>query len=94
MSKLWCKLWNFVLNTFTSVVEGVGILLETIGTVLVDVLSGVASAVGDALGLDGSTVLFIGLGVLAYLLLGRDKSKDKGLDQNVMGVSSNGVISV
>lgn len=77
MSKLWCKLWNFVLNTFTSAIELVGTLLETVGTVLVDVLGAVAESVGNALGFSGSTILLLGLGALVYFAITGDKDKPK-----------------
>lgn len=91
MTKLWCKLWNFVLNIFTSIVEGVGMLLETVGTVLVDVLGGVADAVGKALGISGSTVLWLGLGVAAaWLLFGGDSEDDAKPGSNSLTLRTEG----
>lgn len=87
MSNLWCKLWNFILNTFTSAIELVGTLLETVGTVLVDVLGSVAGSLGDALGISGSTVMWIGLGVLAYFIF---TSEDKDSSSSPPGVGSLG----
>lgn len=74
MTELWCKLWNFLLNTFNSIIDGIGIALGTVGTVLVDVLGTVAGAVGDVLGIPGGLFLWIGLGFGAYLIV---KAQDK-----------------
>lgn len=92
MSKLWCKLWNFVLNTFTSAIELVGTLLETVGTVLVDVLGAVTDSLGKALGISGSTVLWIGLGVLAYFIFTGDDKDNAAAKPTVgnLGAISNG----
>lgn len=91
MTKLWCKLWNFILNTFTSVIEGVGVLLETVGTVLVEVISGVADSVGKALGLSGSTVLLIGLGLGIYFLASGDDDEKSSSGQGPAGGLGYGV---
>lgn len=72
MRGLLCKIWQFLLNVFTDIVNAVAQALATIGTAVVDVLSQVAEAVGDALGINGSTVLWIGLALGAYFLFGRD----------------------
>lgn len=77
MRKIWCKLWNFILGVFVSVVEGVAFALETLGTVAVELLASVADAVGEALGIDGSTVLWLGLGVVAFFLLRGSKSEEE-----------------
>lgn len=92
MSKLWCKLWNFVLNTFTSAIELVGTLLETVGTVLVEVLGSVAESLGNALGFSGSTILLLGLGALVYFALTGDDEEKRVVSQssNSSGVTSYG----
>lgn len=73
MTKLWCKLWNFFLNIFTSVVDGIGYALSTVGTVLVETLGAVLEAGGEVIGgLFGSTGGLMTLALLgfgAYLLL-------------------------
>lgn len=76
MTKLWCKIWNFFLNMFTSVIEGVGMLLKTVGTVLVDVLGGVTGAVGKVLGIPGGMVSWLLIGGGCYLLL-KSQSDEK-----------------
>lgn len=72
MRGLFCKIWQFLLNVFTDIVNAVAQALATIGTAVVDVLSQVADAVGDALGISGSTFLWIALGLGAYFLFGGD----------------------
>lgn len=72
MRGLLCKIWQFLLNVFTDIVNAVAQALATIGTAVVDVLSQVAEAVGDALGINGSTVLRIVLALGAYFLFGGD----------------------
>lgn len=91
MTKLWCKLWNLILNVFTSVIEGVGVLLETVGTVLVDVVGGVADALGNALGLSGSTVLLIALGVGLYFLTSGDDDEKPSQRQIPLSEVKNGI---
>lgn len=76
MTELWCKLWNFILNAFTSVIEGVGTLLSTVGTVLIEALGAVAEAAGDILGISGGSLIWLALGGIGlwFFLSQDDKS--------------------
>lgn len=69
VSSALCKLFRFLANTFELVVDTVAQGVKVLGSAAVDVLSDLASSVGDALGLDGSTVLWLGIGIVAFLLL-------------------------
>ena len=81
MGKLLCKLFRFILNVFTRVVEFVAEAVKLIGTAVVDVLSDLFEAGGNALSKvfssPGGIVL---LGIGAYLLvnfLGKDDEKSE-----------------
>lgn len=63
-----CKLFRFVLNVFTQVVDVVASAVKVIGGAAVDVLTDLLSSVGNMLGIDGSTLMWIALGVGAYFL--------------------------
>lgn len=80
MRNLWCKLWNVFLNMFTDVVKAVAYALDTVGTVLVELLSSAADAVGGAISsiFGGSNLLiWAGVGFFAYLLLTNQDEEDK-----------------
>lgn len=78
LSSALCKLFRFLANTFSMIVNTVAEGVKVLGAAVVDVLSDLASAVGDAVGLNGSTVLWIGVGVFAFLLFrNKDDEKDK-----------------
>lgn len=74
MTKLWCKLWNFFLNTFTSAIEGIGYLLTTLGTVLVEILGAVGEAVGEVFSGTGAVPLLIG-GLLLFMFFKNKKEE-------------------
>lgn len=78
-----CKVWQFFLNVFTNIVNAVAQALTVIGTAVVDVLSQVAEAVGDALGINGSTVMWIALGLGVYFLFGRSDDERPSKVQEV-----------
>lgn len=78
MRSLWCKLWNWILNTVSSAVETIAHVLKTVGDVAVELLTDVAGAVGGAIGsiFGGSNFLvWAGVGVFAYFLLTKEDSK-------------------
>lgn len=80
MRKIWCKLYNFILNTFTSAVEAVAYALKTVGAVAVEILGAAADAVGGAIGsiFGGSNfIVWAGVGILAYFVLTKQDDKDK-----------------
>lgn len=89
--KLICKLFNFILNLFTSAVEGIAFALRTVGEIALELLVDAAEAVGNALGIDGTTVLWLGVGVLAFFLL-RNKDKDNKVNPQLL--ASRGVANV
>lgn len=78
-----CKIWQFFLNVFTDIVNAVAQALAVIGTAVVDVLSQAAEAVGKALGINGSTVMWIALGLGAYFLLGGSEDERPAKVQEV-----------
>lgn len=75
MTKIWCKLWNFILNAFNGALEAIGHLLVTLGEVLVDAFAVVAEGVSDVLGVSPLTLVLLGVG--AYLLFFSPKDEDK-----------------
>lgn len=71
MGKLLCKLFRFILNIFTRVVEFVAEAVKLIGTAVVDVLGDLLEAGGNAVSkLFGSPGGLVLLGIGAYLLIG------------------------
>lgn len=74
MTKLWCKLWNFFLNIFTSAIEGIGYLLATLGTVLVEILGAVGEAVSEVFSGSGAIPLFVG-GLLLFMFFKKKKEE-------------------
>lgn len=71
-----CKIFQFVLNIFEQVLNVVVTALAMLGTAVVDVLSNLAGAVGDALGLSGGSVLWLALGGLALWFFLKDDEKE------------------
>lgn len=72
MRKIWCKLWNLILNTLSDAVNAVAFALKTVGEVAVEVLGAAADAVGGAISsiFGGSNLLvWAGVGIFAYMLL-------------------------
>lgn len=100
MTAIWCKLWNFILNAFTDVLEAVGHTIATLGEVLVDVFSAVVEGVSGALGISPLTLVLLGVG--AYLLFFSPKDEEKDEEKRdtrsapVMSIPDNsgGVIHV
>lgn len=78
-----CKIFNWILNIFGQVVDFVASAVSTIGVALVDVLSTLANAVGDALfgGGTGSLVLLLGLGAAMWFVFGGDDDDDSSVRQ-------------
>lgn len=75
-----CKVFQFFLNIFEQVLNVVVSALTMLGTAVVDVLSGIASAVGSALGLSGGTLLWLALGFGAWYFLSSDEEEVKKTD--------------
>lgn len=74
---MWCKLWRFLLNTFTDVVDAVAYALTTLGDVAVELLTDLGDGLGSAIGsiFGGSNlVIWLGVGVFAYMLLTKEDS--------------------
>lgn len=66
-----CKIWSFILNLFTDVLDAVAYALKTVGEVLVVVAKGVGEAVGSVVGsvFGGSNLLvWAGAAIAAYFL--------------------------
>lgn len=95
MGSLWCKIWTWLLNTVQSAVDTIAYALDTIGTVAVDLLSDLATAVGGAVGDifgGGNLLIWLGVGVFAYMLLTKQSDKDKNasiLDRYVVKEPTN-----
>lgn len=93
MRKIWCKLWNLILNTFSDVVNAVAYALKTVGEVAVEVLGAAADAVGGAIGsiFGGSNLLvWAGVGIFAYMLLTKkDESGSRSLNVDAYKESKN-----
>lgn len=83
MGKLLCKLFRFILNVFTRVVEFVAEAVKLIGTAAVDVLGDLFEAGGNAIsklfsGPGGVVLLGIGAYLLVNLLGKDDENSDSG----------------
>lgn len=95
MGSLWCKIWTWLLNTVRSAVDTIAYALDTIGTVAVDLLSDLATAVGGAVNDifgGGNLIIWLGVGIFAYMLLTKQSDKDKNvsiLDRHVMKEPTN-----
>lgn len=79
---MWCKLWRFLLNTFTDVVDAVAYALTTLGDVAVELLTDLGDGLGSAIGsiFGGSNlVIWLGVGVFAYMLLTKEDSSGNGV---------------
>lgn len=79
---MWCKLWRFLLNTFTDVVDAVAYALTTLGDVAVELLTDLGDGLGSAIGsiFGGSNlVIWLGVGVFAYMLLTKEDSNGNGV---------------
>lgn len=74
MGTLLCKLFRFFLNVFEQLVNVIADALVAVGTAAIDVLSDLAGAASDALGLP-KLVVFIGLGAALWLLSKRKEDK-------------------
>lgn len=64
MSKFLCKIFRFVLNIFEQVVAVVATAIKTVGHAVVDVLSSLAGALGDALFSNPFVWALLGVGAL------------------------------
>lgn len=89
---MWCKLWRFLLNTFTDVVDAVAYALDTLGDVAVDLLTDLGDGLGSAIGsiFGGSNLLiWLGVGVFAYMLLTKEDSEGNGTIHNLTNPNYN-----
>jgi hypothetical protein len=80
MRNLWCKLWSWFLNTLNDVGDAVAHTLQKAGTVAADLLTTVASGVGNAVGSifgGGNFLVWAGIGLLAYFVLTKQDDEDK-----------------
>lgn len=95
MGSLWCKIWTWLLNTIHDAVDAIAYALDTIGTVAIDLLSDLATAVGGAVSDifgGGNLLIWLGVGVFAYMLLTKQSDKDKNasiLDRYVVEEPTN-----
>lgn len=88
MRKYLCKIFSFLLDIVGQVVDLVANTLIKIGTAVVDVLSEVAGAVGDAFMSNPIVWAVVGLGV--YMLLSRTAppgDEDERREKLVEGVT-------
>lgn len=77
---LICKLFNFILALFVTVVEGVAYALKTVGEVAFDLLSSVLDSMGKVFGIDGTTLAWLGGGLLLFFMLRKKERKEEGGD--------------
>lgn len=90
MRSLLCKVFRFLLDLVSQVVDLVANTLIKIGTAAVEVLSEVASAIGGKL--LSNPVVLIGLGIAAYLLWpSGDDDDDRGSQARDDGLASLGL---
>lgn len=92
MRNLWCKLWNWFLNTVNDIGDTVAYNLRNMGTIAADLLSTVAAGVGDAIGsiFGGSNLLVWAVAaVFAYAVITHDSDEDR--DPDTPGGNKNGL---
>lgn len=80
MGDILCKIWRFLSDILTQVVDFVANALTTIGTAIVDVLSDLLQAAGSAIGdiFSANPVLWLAVGgVAAWWLFGGSGDEDK-----------------
>lgn len=74
MSSLLCRLLNFLLRIGDAILEFVGSAFEIVADATVRVLGAVGGAIGSIAGsVLSSPFGLLGLGLLAFFLLGKDK---------------------
>lgn len=77
MSSLLCRLLNFLLRIGDAILEFVGSAFEIVADATVRVLGAVGGAIGSIAGsVLSSPFGLLGLGLLAFFLLGKDKKTD------------------
>lgn len=89
MTAIWCKLWNFILNAISDVLEAVGHALATLGEVFVDVFSTVAEGVSDVLGISPLTLVLLGVGAYLLFFSPNDEKKTDMRPESVMSIPDN-----
>lgn len=67
MRKFLCKVFRFLLDLVSQVVDLIADTLIKIGTAAVEVLSEVAQAVGGAI--SKSPLVWLGVGIIAFMVL-------------------------
>lgn len=83
MRNALCKIWNFILNRFSDVVEALAYGLKTIGEVVVPILGAIGKVIADTAGslFSGPVLVLLLVGgyfFTSYLSNSReDKDKDK-----------------
>lgn len=79
MGKILCKIFRFLADVFSKLVEFVATTIKTIGNAVVDVLSELFQAAGSALGdiFKSSPLFWLGGGLLLwYLMSGKEDEGD------------------
>lgn len=93
MKKLWCSIWRAFLNAFQDAVDGVAYAVDTLTPPVLNLLSGVGEVAGDVIDsvggavnkvFGGSPVLWIGIGVAAFLLLRGGQNKSTSSNANLL----------
>lgn len=85
MRNLWCKLWSWFMNIIDDIGDAVAHALKKAGTVAADLLTTIASGVGNAVGsiFGGSNFLvWLGVGVFAYFVLTKEDTKNVSLNSS------------
>lgn len=89
---LICKLFNFILALFINIVEGVAFAIKTVGEVALDLLGSVLDSAGELLGISGTTLAWLGGGLLLFLIL-RKKEGDDNEQRNGERTSNQPIVS-
>lgn len=69
MPSIICKIYRFFLNLFDMTIKAIASAIKTIGEATVDILSSTAEALGEALGISGSSVLWIAALIGGFILV-------------------------
>lgn len=74
MSSLLCKAWQWLLKMFRDLTRAIHEAMEMVVDAALGLVGSIADGVGDLL---KKPVVLIGLGVLAYWFLTKDKKKEQ-----------------
>lgn len=96
MGKVFCKIWSFFLNLFRDAIDAIAYALDTIGTVVLELLDGIGEVIGNVVGniFGGSNlIIWLAVGVGAYFLLKNDNETRVDLANSANPTSQRSVLS-